>query len=225
MQAYNYKFPNIYFEEWKGRKTFFTKNLYPGNVVYGEKIIKLNGEEFREWDHTRSKLSAAIVKGVSQIGIREGETVLYLGASSGTTPSHISDIVGKNGFIFALDFAPRMVRDLVFLCEKRKNITPLLADANKIDTFSHLVTQVDVIYMDVAAKNQTEIFLKNCAAFLKQGGFGLYFVKARSIDVAKKPKDVFRKVREDLEKHLTVVDYKELDPFEKDHCLFICKKR
>ncbi len=225
MQPYNYKFPNIYFEDRKGKKTFFTKNLYKGNVVYDEEIVKIGNDEYREWNHKRSKLAAAIQKGVSQIGIREGEIVLYLGASSGTTPSHISDIVGEKGFVFALDFAPRMVKDLVFLAEKRKNIAPILANANKPLTYTHLVTQADVIYMDIAQKNQTEIFLKNVDMYLKSGGFGLYFVKSRSIDVTKKPKDVFRKVREELEKVITIVDYKELDPYEKDHCLFICKKR
>jgi fibrillarin-like pre-rRNA processing protein len=225
MQAYNYKFPNIYFEEWKGRKTFYTKNLFPGNQVYGEELVRVGNNEYRAWDHKRSKLAAAIQKGVSQIGIREGEIVLYLGASSGTTPSHISDIVGEKGFVFALDFASRMVKDLVFLAEKRKNIAPILANANKPLTYAHLVTQADVVYMDIAQKNQTEIFLKNCEMFLKPGGFGLYFVKARSIDVTKKPKDLFKKVREELEKVITIVDYKELDTYEKDHCLFICKKR
>lgn len=225
MQAYNYKFPNIYFEEWKGKKILYTKSVFPGAKAYEENIVRVGNDEFREWDHKRSKLSAAIQKGISQIGIREGEIVLYLGASSGTTPSHVSDIVGKNGFVFAIDFAPRMVRDLVFLSEKRKNIAPILANANKPLTYAHLVTQVDVIYMDIAQKNQTEIFLKNCEMYLKNGGFGLYFVKARSIDVTKKPGIVFKQVREELEKTITIVDYKELDPYEKDHCLFICKKR
>ena len=119
MQAYNYKFPNIYFEDRRGRKTLFTKSLYPGKQVYGENLVRVGPDEFREWDYKRSKLGAAIQKGVSQIGIREGELILYLGASSGTTPSHISDIVGEKGFVFALDFAPRMIRDLVFLSDRK----------------------------------------------------------------------------------------------------------
>lgn len=225
MKEYGYKFPNVYFEERRGKKVLYTKNLFKGNKVYGEDIVKLGPDEFREWNHTRSKLGAAIMCGVSQIGIRQGEIILYLGASSGTTPSHVSDIIGKDGFIYALDFAPRMVRDLVFLSEKRTNIAPILGNANKPLSFAHLVSQVDVIYMDIAQKNQTEIFLKNCEAFLKHGGFGLYFVKARSIDVTRRPKEVYAQVRKDLEKHITIVDYKELDPFEKDHCLFICKKK
>lgn len=225
MQPLNYKLPNIYFEAKKGKKSLFTKSLYPNTPVYGEKLVKIKGQEYRSWDHTRSKLAAAILKQISQIGLKENDVVLYLGASTGTTPSHISDIVGKEGFVFAVEFGPKVSRNLVFMCEKRKNIAPILADANKPEIYSHLATQTDIVYMDIAQKNQTEIFLKNVDMYLKSGGFGLLFVKARSIDVSKKPKTVYTQVRAELEKTVTIVDYKELDPFEKDHCVFVVKKR
>lgn len=214
------------FEEKKGKRTaLYTQNLAPGKKVYGEDLITRDGQEYREWNHNRSKLAAAILKGTTNTGIRKGDTVLYLGASSGTTPSHVSDIVGKNGFVFALDFAPRVVRQLVYLCEERSNITPILGDANKPDSYTDKVCLVDVIYMDIAQRNQEEIFLKNCRTFLKKEGYALIAVKARSIDVTKKPKQIFEKVRKEIEKELTIIDYRILDPFEKDHCMFICKKK
>ena len=114
---------------------------------------------------------------------------------------------------------------MVFVCEKRKNITPILADANQPLKFIHHVSQVDFIYQDVAQKNQAGIFLKNCNLFLKQDGFGFLCVKSRSEDVTKKPKEIYQRVRQKLEKEITIVDYRTLDPLEKDHCVFVCKKK
>jgi fibrillarin-like pre-rRNA processing protein len=222
MQYRNFK--GVY-ESRKGKKpVLLTKNLVPGKRVYGENLIRENDGEYREWDYTRSKLAAALVKEISQIGIKENDFVLYLGAASGTTVSHVSDIVGKDGFIYAVDFAPRVIRDLVFVAQDRKNIAPILGDANKPETYSSLVSEVDVIYQDIAQRNQPEIFMKNMK-YLKKDGFALLCVKARSMDNAKKPRLIFQEVRSFLEKQITIVDYRELDPFEKDHCIFVCKKK
>ncbi len=207
------------------RKALLTINLSPGKKVYDEALIKEKGIEYRDWNPRKSKLAAAILKGVSQIGIRPASTVLYLGCASGTTASHVSDIVGKNGFVFAVDFAPRVMREMVFVCEQRSNIMPIMADANNIESFEKYIITVDTVFQDIAQKQQAEIFIKNCKKFLKKGGFGLLSVKARSVDVAKKPKLVFQEVREKLEKELVIVDYRTLEPFELDHCMFICKKK
>ncbi len=226
MNLLNPKFPNVYFrKDGKGRIKLYTPNLTPGLKFFDEEIEKFNGMEFRNWDARRSKLAAAILKETSQIGIKEGDTVLYLGASHGYTPSFVSDIIGEKGFIYALDFAPRVVRDLVFLCEKRKNIAPILGDANQPETYQSRLTKVDIVYQDVAQRNQAEIFLKNCDKYLKSGGFGLLAVKSRSMDITKRPKEIYAQVRQELEKKITIVDYRILDPFEKDHCMFVCKKK
>ena len=218
------KLQGIY-ETIKGkRKALLTINLSPGKKVYDESLIKEKGIEYRDWNPKKSKLAAAIIKGVSQIGIKPESTVLYLGCASGTTCSHVSDIVGKNGFVFAVDFAPRVMREMVFVCEQRSNIMPIMADANNTESFEKYITIVDTVFQDIAQKQQAEIFLKNCGKFLKKRGFGLLSVKARSIDVAKKPKLVFQEIREKLEKELVIVDYRTLEPFELDHCMFICKK-
>lgn len=218
------KFPNVFEDRFGKRKTLMTKSLLPGKTFFEEKTVKEKGVEYREWDPTRSKLAAAIVKGVSQIGIKEGSVILYLGASHGYTPSYVSDMVGKDGFVFALDFAPVVARDLVFLCEARSNMAPILADANHPESYKNEVCGVDIVYQDIAQRDQVGIFLKNCDTFLKQGGFGILAVKARSVDVTKRPKEVFNQVRAELEKSITVADYRELDPFEKDHAFFVCKK-
>jgi fibrillarin-like pre-rRNA processing protein len=214
------------FEEQRQRKVLYTRNLTPGKSFFAEELVKESGIEYRSWDVTRSKLGAAIKKGISQTGFKEGDVVLYLGASHGFTPSFVSDIVGEKGFVFCLDVAPRVVRDLVFVCDMRENMAPLLADANHPEQYKELVSpEVDVVFQDISQRNQVQIFLKNCDYYLKKGGFGVLALKARSIDVTKRPKEIFDTVRRELERHITIVDYRELEPFEKDHAFFVCKKK
>ena len=207
------------------RKRLYTINLTPGKTVYDERLVKEKGKEFREWNARKSKLAAAILKGSPNIGIRKNDIVLYLGAASGTTASHVSDIVGKDGFVFALDFAPRVVRELVFVSEDRKNIAPLLANANEPISYADKVCKVDVVYQDIAQKNQLDIFLKNVKLFLKKEGYALLAVKARSINVAGKPKAIFSEIKQKLEKEMKIIDYRTLEPHELDHCMFICKNK
>jgi len=216
------------FEVYESKEKFrqlYTLNLVPGSNVYGEKLVSENNIEYREWDASKSKLASSILKGSPNIGIRKNDVVLYLGAASGTTVSHVSDIVGNEGFVFAADLAPRVMRDLIFLSYKRKNISPLLLDASRTDLLKERVSAVDVVYQDVAQKNQLEIFLKNVHLFLKNEGYALLALKARSIDVTKKPRQIFAEVKKELEKSLAIIDYRELEPFQKDHAMFICKKK
>jgi len=209
------------FQEKKKRTKLYTLNLVKGNSVYGERLVKQKKSEFREWDENKSKLASYIIKGGNQVGLKPGFKVLYLGASTGTTVSHVSDIVGKQGFIYAIEFAPRVTRELVFLAEKRKNIAPILADANKPDTFKDRITKVDWLFQDIAQKNQVEIFIKNVKAFLKPKSYAFLAIKARSIDVTKRPGDIFQQVQKQLEKEFTLVDKRFLTPFQKDHCMFV----
>jgi len=211
------------YEDSKGR--LYTVNLTPGKVVYDERLVKDNGVEYREWNPRKSKLAAMVLKGTPNIFIRKGDVILYLGCSYGTTVSHVSDIVGKEGFIFALDFAPRVMRDMVFVAEDRKNIAPILGDANRPEQYIEKVSQVDIIYQDIAQRNQVDIFLKNINLFLKKEGYCLLAVKARSIDVTKKPKVIFAEIKQRLENELTIIDYRTLEPYQLDHCMFICKKK
>ncbi len=212
------------YQEARGKK-IFTKSILPGKVHFDERIIRDNGEEYREFDPKRSKLAAMIMKGCTNTGIRKNDVVLYLGSSHGYTPSFVSDIVGKEGLIFGIDPAPRVMRDFVFLSEERKNLVPILADANHPDQYLTRVCQADVVYQDIAQKNQADIFIRNCNLFLKKGGYGLLAVKARSIDVKKQPKQLFEQIRLELDKIFKVIDYRILEPFEKDHCMIIIKKQ
>ncbi len=121
--------------------------------VYGERIQ--NG--YRLWDPYRSKLAALILKGKGQaISLRVDSKILYLGAATGTTVSHLADIVSE-GLVYAVEFSARSMRDLIGLCERRTNIIPILADAAKPEDYAPLLEPVDLIYQDVAQRNQAQI--------------------------------------------------------------------
>jgi fibrillarin-like pre-rRNA processing protein len=213
--------PSKIFEVYEDRSKIYTKNLTPGKTFFKERT----NDDYREFDPRHSKLAAAIMRGCSNVFIRKGNTVLYLGASHGYTTSFVSDMVGNDGFIFALDSAPRVVRDLVFLAQERKNIAPMLADANHPEEYLDKVTQVDILYQDIAQRNQVEILLKNAKLFLKPGGYALIAIKSRSIDITRKPSQLFNEARAQLDKVMPVVDFRRLEPFEEDHCFMVCKKR
>ncbi len=212
------------YQEARGKR-IFTKSILSGRPHFEERILRDGKDEYREFDPKRSKLAAMIMKGCTNIGIRKNDLVLYLGSSHGYTPSFVSDIVGEEGLIFGVDPAPRVMRDFVFLAEKRKNLVPVLADANHPEEYIERVCQTDIVYQDIAQKNQMDIFVRNCNLFLKKGGYGLLAVKARSIDVKRKPKELFVEIRKQLDKIFTVIDYKILEPYEKDHALIIIKKK
>jgi len=209
----------------KPRKKLFTINLTPGNKVYEESLVNQSNIEYREWDAYSSKLAATILNKCNNIFLRKNDVVLYLGSSTGTTASHVSDIVGKEGFVFAVDLAPRVMRDLIFNLEARENIVPVLESANHVNKLMERISLVDFIYQDIAQKNQVDIFLKNINNFLKKDGYAIIAIKARSIDVTKKPKQIFNQVREQLEKEVTIIDYRILEPYQKDHAMFVVKKK
>lgn len=211
------------FEVYQDRRKLFTVNLTPGKVVYDEQLVKQNNIEYREWEPYSSKLAACILNGCKNIFLRKGDVVLYLGSASGTTVSHVSDIVGRDGFVFAVDVAPVVMKELIFNCDGRKNISSVLADANRTKDLIERVSIVDIIYQDIAQKDQVGILLKNINMFLKKDGYAIIAIKARSIDVTRHPKQIFKEVREKLENELTIVDYRTLEPYQRDHCFFICK--
>ncbi len=224
MKIENTKYNNIFLLQDNKRRLLATKNLTPGKSFFNERLFEINNEEYRELNPSRSKLAAAIAKKISFIPLKSGSSVLYLGASHGYTPSFVSDIIGINGVVFCLDFSARVVRDLYFVCEQRKNMSPILADANKPETYNDRITQVEIIYQDVAQRNQVEILFKNLN-FLKDKGYVIIAIKARSIDVTKNPRNIFNDVEKKLSERLKIIDKKELDPFERDHMLIVCQKK
>ena len=211
-------YPNIF----KENKELYTLNLVKGKSVYGEKLLNREGKEFRYWDPFHSKLCSAMLKGMKS-PLKPNSSLLYLGAASGTTISHVSDILSQ-GFVYGIEFSKRVTRELYLVAEKRNNLTVILEDANHPEKYLPFVPAVDFVYQDIAQKNQFEIFLKNTNLYLKKGGYGFLALKARSMDVTQKPKKLFNEVRLKLEEHFKLIDYKILKPFQVDHCFYLVKK-
>jgi len=203
---------------YKIKNKIFTENPMSckGKKVYNERLLNYKGKEFRAWNPYRSKLAAAILNGLS-LKIKLDSNVLYLGAATGTTVSHFSDIV-KEGTIFSVENSPIAVKKLMSVCEKRKNIIPILEDANHPDRYSLIVPIVDIVYQDISQRNQAEIFIENTKRYLKKNGVGIIMVKARSIDVSLEPKKAFNLVCSKLEKSgFKILNKLNLNPYEKDH--------
>jgi fibrillarin-like pre-rRNA processing protein len=220
-------FPEIYWVTVEdGSRKLATQNFAPGNSVYGERLVKSEGTEYRLWEPFRSKLAAAILKGLKTVPVCLDQKVLYLGAASGTTPSHVSDIVGENGHVYCVEFASRSLRDLVNnVVAFRYNMSPILADARLPESYSRMVEQVTTIYSDVAQPEQAKLLADNADMFLADGGWVMLAIKSQSIDVTKDPQEVFQKETAILESRgFNVKQVVGLEPFDKAHVMVVAQK-
>jgi rRNA 2'-O-methyltransferase fibrillarin len=214
-----------------------TKNLTPGESVYGEKRIAVETSagaanedgtpavtktEYRVWNPFRSKLAAGVLGGLDEIFIRPGAKVLYLGAASGTSVSHVADIVGPTGIVFAVEFSLRSGRDLINMATHRTNVIPIVEDARHPLRYRMLVSMVDVIFADVAQPDQARIVALNAHHFLKANGGVVVSIKANCIDSTAPPEQVFaREVQKMREERIKPMEQLTLEPFERDHCIVI----
>ncbi|KAF1570697.1 UNVERIFIED_CONTAM: rRNA 2'-O-methyltransferase fibrillarin, partial [Eudyptes pachyrhynchus] len=178
--------------------------------------------EYRAWNPFRSKLAAAILGGIDQIHIRPGTKVLYLGAASGTTVSHVSDIVGPEGLVYAVEFSHRSGRDLINVAKKRTNVIPVIEDARHPHKYRMLIGMVDVIFADVAQPDQTRIVALNAHNFLRNGGHFVISIKANCIDSTAAPEAVFAgEVRKMTGEQMKPQEQLTLEPYERDHAVVV----
>jgi len=205
-----------------------TRNMVPGESVYGEKRIEVENTatqekvEYRVWNPFRSKLGATIVGGIGNMPIVPGCRVLYLGAASGTTVSHVSDMVGPEGCVYAVEFSHRSGRDLVNMSKKRPNIVPIIEDARQPLRYRMLVPMVDVIFADVAQPDQARIVALNAQMFLKVNGSFVVSIKANCVDSTAAPEAVFASEIEKLKKDkLRPKEQLTLEPYHRDHAVVI----
>jgi fibrillarin-like pre-rRNA processing protein len=213
---------NITLEE--GSQRLGTKNLSPGKNVYGERLLRYEGTEYRVWDAFRSKLAGAIFKGLETVPIKPNHSVLYLGAASGTTASHISDIVGEKGHVYCVEFASRSIRDLVDnVCPYRINMSPILEDARFPEKYAMFIKgKVDDIYCDIAQPEQAKVLVDNAKHFLKEKGWIMLAVKAQSIDVTKEPTEVYEQESRVIERHgFEIEQVVHLEPYDKAHAMIV----
>jgi fibrillarin-like pre-rRNA processing protein len=208
----------------EGQKKLATENLVVGNQVYKEKLITKKRIEYRLWEPFRSKLAAAIMNGLEVFPFQNKSTVLYLGVSTGTTISHISDIVGPNGIIFGIEHASRVARDFLDrVATYRKNIIPILQDARKPEEYFSMFGKVDIVYVDIAQPDQTEIAITNCKMYLKKNGYLFLVIKTRSIDVTKPPKQIINEEIQKIKENFNILQTIDLHPYDKDHAIVIAK--
>lgn len=206
-----------------------TLNMVPGVAVYGEKRIECGAtasgdekKEYRLWNPYRSKLASAVYNGVESIHMPPGSKVLYLGGASGTTVSHVSDVVGPQGMVYAVEFSHRSGRDLVEMSKRRPNIVPIIEDARHPVKYRSLVPMVDVIFMDVAQPDQARILALNAQYFLKNGGFYVISIKANCIDSTMAAPVVFAAEVDKMKKErLRPLEQVTLEPFERDHAVVV----
>lgn len=221
------RFEGVYWARFQDRsRRLATLNLSPGQSVYGEELIKFRRKEYRLWDAYRSKLAAAILKEIDEVPILSGSKVLYLGAASGTTASHVSDILGEAGIVFCVEFAQRTMRELIeHVCSHRENVTPILADARHPSEYRSLVSAVDTIYCDIAQPEQARILADNADLFLKKPGTVMIALKSRSVDVTMSPSAVFSQEKRTLvQRGFRITDTVRLEPYEKDHAMIVAKR-
>ena len=222
------EFPEIYQATLEdGAHRLATKNLTPGRSIYGERLVRFEGIEYRIWDAFRSKLAAGILKGIQNVPIKPGHSVLYLGAASGTTSSHVSDVVGERGHVFCIEFASRSLRELVSnVCAYRLNMSPFLEDARLPQKYAMFISgKVDDIYCDVAQPEQARVVADNADVFLKESGWVMLAVKAQSIDVTKDPAVVYQNEVRVLEKRgFKVEEVVNLEPYDKAHAMIVAQK-
>jgi len=209
-----------------GAQRLATKNMTPARNVYGERLIEDNGVEYRLWDPFRSKLAAAILKNLKSVPIKPGHKVLYLGAASGTTASHVSDLVGEKGHVYCVEFAARSIRELVNnVCAFRPNMSPILEDARFPEKYAMFINgKVDDIYCDIAQPEQAKVLANNADIYLKESGWMMLAVKAQSIDVTKEPSEVYRQEAKVLENRgFCIEEIVHLEPYDKAHAMIVAK--
>jgi len=204
-----------------------TRNMVEGESVYGEKRVSVEQPdatkiEYRVWNPFRSKLAAAIIGGVENVWIKPESKVLYLGAASGTTVSHVSDMIGPKGIVYAVEFSHRSGRDLINVAKKRTNVIPIIEDARYPGKYRMLVGMVDVIFADVAQPDQARIVAINAHHFLKNGGHFVISIKANCIDSTAAPEAVFaREVNKLREERFKPSEQITLEPYERDHAVVV----
>ena len=216
-------------------RSLWTRNAVRGVSVRGERRKTDSRIEWRSWDPTRSKVAAALLrtaKDSSEILPETGATVLYLGASYGSTCSRIHDQVcgagnHHGGQVVAVEISPRAMRDLSELARLRPGLVPVLGDARQPSQVAPYVRdQVDWMHQDLSIADQAEIFVRMAGAFLRPDGTGLLSLKAASERSSDGDDDSrFAKAAKILrESDLEVIERINLKGFEEQHVVFLVRK-
>jgi fibrillarin-like rRNA methylase len=185
--------------------------------VYGERLVPTRSGWWRRWDPYRSKLSAALVKGYRGPLPQPGERWLYLGAATGTTASHVADLVGPEGAVYAVEMSLRPFARLLRLAERYPNLLPILADARRPDDYAGWVPPVDGVYSDVAQADQVGIARRNVDLFLRGAGALLLVLKLSSLGRDRASDTLVERALAELRPFRPVTPPLPLEPFHRQH--------
>lgn len=202
------------------RSELFTEAAGPPPAVYGERWVHDGRRSFRSFEPGRSKLSAGLVREWSGPVPRVGESWLYLGAATGTTASHVADLVGPEGRVYAVERSPRPFARLLSLAERWPNLLPILGDAREVRELSALVAPVHGVYADIAQPDQVAIVRANAELFLEGREAAVVLaLKTASMGRERDPAGHLAAAEHELASAVELVPSVRLDPFHRGHFL------
>lgn len=219
-------FKGVFLSGYEQKIKLYTQNLIPGKKIYGEKLYSYEDIELREWDPQRSKLAAMIMERPKVNYLENKISCLYLGAASGTTLSHLSDIL-KDAIIYGIEFSERSIRQLVQNVSERPNIIPILGDANYPTDYANAIFhEIDLLYQDVAQPNQAEIAIKNSDYFLSDAGTGILAIKSQSIDSVTRSENVYEREKQTIQKAgYDIIESINIHKFASNHIIIVFKRK
>jgi fibrillarin-like rRNA methylase len=185
--------------------------------VYGERLVAKRSGWWRRWDPYRSKLSAALLKGYRGPVPQPGERWLYLGAATGTTASHLADLVGPEGAVYAVEMSLRPFARLLRLAERYPNLFPILGDARHPDDYSGWIPPVDGVYSDVAQPDQVGIACRNGELFLRDGRPLLLVLKLSSLGRERSSEILVERALGEMRPFRPLAPPIALEPYHRQH--------
>ncbi len=192
-------------------------NLPEGVRRRGRCLTTRSAGGWRRWDPFRSKLAAYLLADGRRWPFAADSRVLYLGAAEGATLSHLGDLC-PDGRLTGVEISRRAFVELLALARGRHNLLPVLADAHFPDRYRAQAHGAEVLYQDIAQRDQLAIFLRNWKAYRPRAGF--LMLKARAINVAAEPMEVFATTAEALRERFAVVEQADISRWTRDHAAF-----
>ena len=212
--------PRLALRERQDRLELWTETVGALPAVYGERWTTVGERKYRSFEPARSKLAAALSRGWTGPLPLAGERWLYLGAASGTTASHVADLVGPAGRLYAVERSVRPFSRLLQVAERWPNLLPILGDARAPEAYGEIVPIVDGIYADVAQPDQVDLVVANARLFGKdRGGAIVIALKTSSMGRGASATEHLRAAEEALPRELTLAPSVRLDPFYRSHYL------
>ena len=208
----------------RNEKKLATLSNVSTNQDYEENLVEMNGKQYSIWNPYTSKLAAAIINGMEIFPILKKTKILYVDPATEKTVKHISDIVGINGKIFVVrDVMKNSKNFLEQIVKNRSNIFTIVPDKTNPARLTGMTETVDVIYIDIAEHNQTEIAIQNCKNHLRIGGFLMLIVPTKNIDFTSNPSKKNQEERKKLQTSFDIIQEINLTDFFKEYSMVIAK--